>query len=136
LYVPHRDVIIVRWADVCIVGFEHESDARRFFDELRERLAKFGLELQLHKTGLLEFGRYAAQNRRARASGNRRRSTSSASRTFARSQGGRFWLKRITIAKWMRAKLRQVNDHLKARRHLPIPEQGRWLAAVVRGHQA
>ena len=133
----HGDVIIVRWADDFIVGFEHEDDARRFLVELRERFAKFGLELHPDKTRLIEFGRYAAQNRRARGLGK--------PETFAflgfthicaRSQGGRFWLKRITIAKRMRAKLRQVNDQLKARRHQPIPEQGRWLAAVVRGHQA
>ena len=133
----HGDVIIVRWADDFIVGFEHEDDARRFLVELRERFAKFGLELHPDKTRLIEFGRYAVQNRRARGLGK--------PETFgflgfthicARSQGGRFWLKRITIAKRMRAKLRQVNDQLKARRHQPIPEQGRWLAAVVRGHQA
>ena len=131
------DVIVVRWADDFIVGFEHEGDARRFLVELRERFAKFGLELHPEKTRLIEFGRYAAANRRARGLGK--------PETFdflgfthicARSESGRFWLKRITIKKRMRAKLRQVNDQLKARRHQPIPEQGRWVAAVVRGHQA
>lgn len=131
------DVIVVRWADDFIVGFEHEGDARRFVAELRERFAKFGLELHPEKTRLIEFGRYAAANRAARGLGK--------PETFdflgfthicARTESGRFWLKRITIKKRMRAKLRQVNDQLKARRHQPIPEQGRWVAAVVRGHQA
>jgi hypothetical protein len=133
----HGDVIIVRFADDVIVGFEHEVDARRFLDELRERFARFGLELHPDKTRLIEFGRFADRDRQARGLGK--------PETFdflgfthicARARSGRFWVKRITIAKRMRAKLREVNDQLKARRHQPIPEQGRWLANVVRGHLA
>ena len=131
------DVIIVRWADDFIVGFEHEDDARRFLVELRERFARFGLELHPDKTRLIEFGRYAAANRAARGLGK--------PETFdflgfthlcGKTRKGRFWLRRITIAKRMRAKLREVNDQLKVRRHQPIPVQGQWLASVVRGHQA
>jgi group II intron reverse transcriptase/maturase len=131
------DVIIVRWADDFIVGFEYEGDARWFLDELRERFAKFGLELHPDKTQLIEFGRRADRDRRVKGLGK--------PETFdflgfthicARTKSGRFWVKRITIAKRMRAKLREVNDQLKARRHLPVPEQGRWLASVVRGHLA
>src|SRR5664279_4744845 len=131
------DVIIVRWADDFIVGFEHEDDARRFVVELRERFARFGLELHPDKTRLIEFGRYAAANRAARGLGK--------PETFdflgfthlcGKTRKGRFWLRRITIAKRMRAKLREVNDQLKVRRHQPIPVQGQWLASVVRGHQA
>jgi len=133
----HGDVIIVRFADDFIVGFEHEQDAQRFWAELRERLAGFGLELHPDKTRLIEFGRYAARNRAARGLGK--------PETFdflgfthvcGKSKSGRFWLKRITISKRMRAKLREVNDQLKRRRHQPIPVQGQWLRSVVQGHLA
>ena len=133
----HGDVIIVRWADDFIVGFEHEQDARRFWEELRERFARFGLDLHPDKTRLIEFGRHATRNQTARGLGK--------PETFdflgfthisAKSKTGRFWLKRITIAKRMRAKLREVNDQLKRRRHQPIPVQGCWLKSVVGGHLA
>jgi RNA-directed DNA polymerase len=133
----HGDVIIVRWADDFIVGFEHEQDARQFLAELRERFARFGLELHPDKTRLIEFGRHAAERRRGRGLGK--------PGTFdflgfthicAKSRSGRFWLRRITVSKRVRAKLREVGDQLKRRRHQPIPEQGRWLASVVRGHAA
>jgi len=131
------DVIIVRWADDFIVGFEHREDAERFLDQLRERFAKFGLELHPGKTRLIEFGRFAARDRAARGLGK--------PETFgflgfthicARSKSGRFWVKRITISKRMRAKLKQVKDQLRRRMHQPIPVQGRWLASVLRGHMA
>jgi RNA-directed DNA polymerase len=131
------DVIVVRFADDFIVGFQHREDAERFQAELRERFARFGLELQAEKTRLIEFGRFAAQNRKTRGLGR--------PETFdflgfthicAKTKNGRFLLKRITIAKRMRAKLREVKLELMRRRHLPIPEQGRWLASVVRGHLA
>lgn len=131
------EVIIVRWADDFIVGFEHEHDATQFLTELGQRLARCGLALHPDKTRLVEFGRDAARRRAARGLGK--------PETFdflgfthicARSRSGWFWLRRITISKRMRAKLRQVNTELKRRRHLPIPEQGRWLASVVRGHTA
>lgn len=133
----HGEVIIVRWADDFIVGFEHQADARRFLAELRERFAKFGLELHPDKTRLIEFGRFAARNRQVRGVGK--------PETFdflgfthicATMRDGRFWVRRITISKRMRAKLREVKDQLKRRRHQPIPEQGRWLASVVRGYRA
>jgi group II intron reverse transcriptase/maturase len=129
------DVIIVRWADDFIVGFETEQDARQFLTELRERFTKFGLELHPDKTRLIEFGRNVAWTRRKRGAGK--------PETFdflgfthicARSKGGRFWVKRITIAKRMRAKLREINVELKRRRHQPVPEQGAWLRSVVQGH--
>ena len=131
------DMIIVRFADDIIVGFEHRSDAEQFLDELRERLATFALELHADKTRLLEFGRFAARKRRARGLGR--------PETFdflgfahmcATTRNGRFMLKRTTIAKRMRAKLREVKTELMRRRHRSIPEQGRWLASVVRGHLA
>src|SRR6266487_4396126 len=131
------DVIIVRFADDYTVGFQYEEDARRFMEELRQRLAKFGLELHPDKTRLIEFGRRAAIDRRRRGLGK--------PETFdflgfthicAKSRAGRFWVKRITIAKRMRAKLAEVKDQLKRRRHDPIPVQGRWLAQVLQGHMA
>jgi RNA-directed DNA polymerase len=133
----HGDVIVVRWADDFIVGFEHQQDAQRFLAELRDRFAKFGLELHPEKTRLVEFGRNAAGNRAARGLGK--------PETFdflgfthicATSKNGWFWLKRITISKRMRAKLSEIKTELKRRRHEPIPVQGQWLASVVRGHQA
>jgi RNA-directed DNA polymerase len=133
----HGQVITVRFADDFVVGFEYEEDARRFLDELRERLAKFGLELHPDKTRLIEFGRHAAGRRAARGLGK--------PETFdflgfthicAKSRSGWFWLKRITISKRMRMKLREVNDQLKQRRHQPIPVQGQWLRSVLQGHAA
>jgi RNA-directed DNA polymerase len=131
------DVVIVRFADDYIVGFEHHSDAQRFLADLRSRFAKFRLELHAEKTRLVEFGRFAAERRSARGLGK--------PETFeflgfthicAKQRNGRFTVKRITSAKRMRGKLRQVKDELARRRHQPIPEQGRWLASVVRGHCA
>jgi RNA-directed DNA polymerase len=133
----HGDVVIVRYADDFVVGFEHEQDARRFGAELRERFAKFGLELHPDKTRLIEFGRFAARDRAARGEGK--------PETFnflgfthicGKTRTGRFWLRRVTISKRVRAKLSEVKDQLKRRRHQPIPHQGRWLAAVVQGHLA
>jgi RNA-directed DNA polymerase len=133
----HGDVIIVRFADDFIAGFEYQEDAERFLDELRGRFAESGLELHPGKTRLIEFGRLAATRRARRGLGK--------PETFdflgfthicARSTKGRFWVKRITISKRMRAKLKQVKDQLTRRMHQPVPEQGRWLASVVRGHMA
>jgi RNA-directed DNA polymerase len=133
----HGEVIIVRWADDFVVGFEDEQDARQFLVELRERFARFGLELHPDKTRLLEFGRHAAWKRRRRGAGK--------PETFdflgfthicATNRAGRFWIKRITIAKRMRAKLAEIKIELKRRWHHPIPEQGQWLASVLRGHYA
>jgi len=133
----HGDVVIVRFADDVVVGFEHRDDAERFWADLRERLAQFALELNAEKTRLIEFGRFAARDRQARGLGR--------PETFqflgfthicAKTRAGRFKLKRITDSKRMRAKLREVKSSLIKRRHLPIPDQGQWLASVVRGHLA
>jgi group II intron reverse transcriptase/maturase len=129
------DVIIVRFADDYVVGFERREDAERFLAELRERLAKFSLELAAEKTRLIEFGRFAAERRQKRGLGK--------PETFqflgfthicGKSRTGRFQLKRITDRKRARAKLHKVKAECRQRRHLPIPEQGRWLGSVVRGH--
>ena len=133
----HGDMIVVRFADDFIVGFEHQEDAQRFLADLRERFAKFGLELHGSKTRLIEFGRHAARRRKARGLGK--------PETFdflgfthicGKTRDGRFGLRRVTISKRMRAKLREIKEELLRRRHQPVPEQGRWLASVVRGHCA
>jgi RNA-directed DNA polymerase len=132
------EVIVVRYADDFVVGFQHRDDAERFLADLRERFAKFNLELADEKTRLIEFGRFAARDRKNRgllkpetfdflgfthACGKTRKT-------------GRFALKRVTSKKRLRAKLREVKTELMRRRHHPIPEQGRWLESVVRGHSA
>jgi RNA-directed DNA polymerase len=131
------DVIIVRFADDFVCGFQHLGDARQFLRELRERFAKFGLELHPDKTRLIEFGRFAAANRAGRGLGK--------PETFGflgfthicgKTRSGRFQVRRVTIAQRVRAALSRVKDQLRDRMHLPIPEQGRWLASVVRGHMA
>jgi RNA-directed DNA polymerase len=133
----HGDVVIVRYADDFIVGFQHREDAERFRAELSERLAKFGLELKAEKTRLIEFGRFAAQDRAARGQG--------APETFdflgfthacGKTRSGRFALRRTTVGKRVRAKLKEVKDRLKRSLHRPVPEVGRWLESVVRGHLA
>ena len=131
------EVIIVRYADDYIVGFQHQRDAQRFLADLRDRLAGFGLELAPEKTRLIEFGRFAAENRRARGQAK--------PETFdflgfkhicSKTRNGRFMLKRISVGARMQAKLREIRTELRRRRHHPIPEQGRWLGSVVRGHMA
>ncbi len=130
------EVIVVRFADDFVVGFEHRDDAERFWAELRERFASFGLGLHEDKTRLIEFGRFAAERRRARGL-SKPESFDFLGFTHIcgkQRKTGRFALKRITIKKRLRAKLRKVKTELRQRRHLPIPEQGEWLASVVRGH--
>ena len=131
------DVIIVRFADDFVVGFEHHDDAQRFLSDLRERFAKFGLGLHPDKTRLIEFGRYAVRGRAARGVGKPETCDFLGfTHVCGKTKTGRFWVRRITISKRMRAKLRQVNDQLKRDRHRPLPVQGQWLRSVVAGHLA
>ena len=129
------EVIIVRYLDDFIVGFQHRRDAERFLEALRERLGRFGLRLHSDKTRLLEFGRYAAQNRQERGQGK--------PETFhflgfvhscGRTGKGEFMVHRHTAPDRLRAKLKEVKDELMRRRHAPVPEVGKWLGSVVRGH--
>jgi group II intron reverse transcriptase/maturase len=131
----HGDVIVVRYADDFIVGFQHRADAERFLAELRERFAKFSLELHPEKTRLLEFGPYAAEDRRRAGKGK--------PETFnflgfthisGKKRNGRFTVVRQTIRKRLQAKLSEVKAELRRRLHAPIPEVGRWLRSVVQGH--
>jgi hypothetical protein len=128
------DVIIVRYADDLVAGFEHESDARRFWDAMRDRLQEFALTLHPEKTRLLEFGRYAAVNRKRLRLGK--------PETFAflgfnfisgKSRGGAFLVHRKTRRDRMSAKLKEIKEEVRRRVHRPIPEQGTWLRQVVTG---
>jgi group II intron reverse transcriptase/maturase len=129
------DVILTRFADDYVAGFEHRDDAERFLTDLRERFAEFGLELHPEKTRLIEFGRFAAENRARR--GDRRPETFEflgLTHICAKTRNGRFKLKRVTSKKKMRAKLHSVKTEMRRRWHHSIPEQGHWLASVLAGH--
>jgi RNA-directed DNA polymerase len=128
------DMIVVRYADDIIVGFEHETDARRFRDAMRARLQEFSLSLHPDKTRLLEFGRQAAAGRARRGLGKPETFTFLGF-TFVcgKSRRGRFLVERKTRRDRMRAKLKEIKEELRRRRHQPIPAQGKWLRQVVRG---
>jgi RNA-directed DNA polymerase len=128
------DMIIVRYADDLVVGFEHERDARRFWDAMRERLQEFSLSLHPEKTRLIEFGRFAADRRAQRGVGK--------PETFTflgfvfvcgTSRRGKFLLKRKTRRDRVRVKLKEIKEEMRKRMHQPIPEQGAWLKQVVTG---
>ena len=130
------DVIVVRYADDIVVGFQYKSDAERFRAELAERFSKFALELHPDKTHLIEYGPFAASNRRRRGQGK--------PETFDflgfthicgnKRSNGRFTVLRQTMRKRLQAKLKQVKTELRRRLHDPVPEVGRWLRSVVGGH--
>jgi RNA-directed DNA polymerase len=128
-------MIVIRYADDTIAGFQHEADARHFLDDLRERLATFELDLHPEKTRIIPFGRYAKAHRPDTETGG--------PGTFdflgfthicARSHGGKFLLKRQTMRKRMRAKLAQIKEAMRHRLHQRIAEQGKWLKSVVAGY--
>lgn len=129
------DVIVVRFADDFIVGFQYQTDGEAFLKALRERLRDFALELHPEKTRLIEFGRYAVERRRARRLGR--------PETFdflgfthicAESRGGEFQLARRTMKVRLRKKLHEVKENLMQRQHQPIAKQGRYLRSVVGGY--
>lgn len=129
------EVIIVRYGDDFIVGFEHRDDAERFWAELRERFRKFNLELHPEKTRLIEFGRFAAERRQRRGQGK--------PETFdflgfthicSKTRTGKFTVRRKTIAKRLRKKLQEVKQTLHERMHWPIRQLGAWLKSVLTGH--
>ncbi len=128
-------VIVVRYADDIVAGFEREADARRFRDAMRERLEQFALELHGEKTRLLAFGRYAAERRVRRGLGKPETFTFLGFVMICgKSRGGSFQLQRKTRSDRMRAKLHEIKRQLRIHMHAPIPEQGRWLRAVVSGY--
>lgn len=130
------EVIIVRYADDFVMGFQYRGDAGRFVQEVRKRFAKFGLEMHSEKTRLIEFGRFAVADRARRGQ--------SKPETFdflgfthicaKTRKTGRFTVHRKTISKRMRAKAKAIKEEILRRRHEPVPEQGKWLRAVVQGH--
>lgn len=129
------DVVVTRYADDFIVGFEHRAEAERFLAELTERFRKFGLELHPDKTRLIEFGRYAAERRQRRGEGR--------PATFdflgfthicGRGRGGVFAVIRQTMRRRMRAKLKAVYVELRRRHNASIPQTGAYLRAVMNGH--
>jgi RNA-directed DNA polymerase len=131
------DMIMVRYANDIVVGFQHEDDARRFWDAMRERLWAFSLTLHPEKTRLIEFGRFAAKNRELRGLG-KPETFRFLGFTFicTKSRKGAFQLRRKSRGDRMRAKLSEIKEQLRERRHVPIPEVGNWLAQVVRGYFA
>jgi RNA-directed DNA polymerase len=130
------DMIVVRWADDFVVGFQHQSDAVRFHKELAERFAKFKLKLHPEKTRVIEFGRYAAERRQRRGQGK--------PETFnflgfmhicgQKRSNGMFTVLRRTMSKRKRAKLKAVKTELRKRMHQHVAEVGKWLRSVVEGH--
>ncbi len=129
------DMIIVRYADDFIVGFQHENDARSFLDEMRERLQKFALTLHPEKTRLIEFGRFAAERRQRRGLG-KPETFDFLGFTFicGKTCHGKFQIKRKTRRDRMRAKLRMIKEEMWQRMHQPLPDQAKWLWHVVRGY--
>src|SRR6201998_320484 len=129
------EVVVVRYADDTILGFQYQTDADHFLENLRERLAKFGLELHPDKTRRIEFGRFAEENRRRRGEGK--------PETFdflglthisGKNSLGRFAVRRKTIRKRIRAKLERIKPELRKRMHDPLSQTGQWLKSIVQGH--
>ena len=130
------DVTVVRYADDFVVGFEHRAEEERFLKGLRQRLAQFGLELHRDKTRLIEFGRFAAGNRKQRGEGKPETFTFLGFTHYCgkRRKDGGFIVWRKTAKKRMVATLRALNAELRHRMHVPIPSVGRWLRKVVSGY--
>jgi hypothetical protein len=129
------EVVVVRYADDTALGFQYQADADRFLENLRERLAMFGLELHSEKTRRIEFGRFAEENRKRRDEGK--------PETFdflgfthisGKNSLRRFAVRRTTIRKRMVAKIRQIQPELRKRMHDPVAQTGLWLKSVVQGH--
>jgi RNA-directed DNA polymerase len=131
------DMIILRYADDIVVGFQHETDACRFLDMMRDRLEEFSLTLHPEKTRLIEFGRYAARNRKRRGLGKPETFTFLGF-TFicGTSRRGYFLIHRKSRRDRMTTKLKEIKEELRRRMHQPIPEQGKWLKQVVTGYFA
>jgi group II intron reverse transcriptase/maturase len=129
------DIIVVRFADDFVMGFQYRHEAQQFLGELRDRFAKFGLELHPEKTRLIEFGRFTAQDKENRGEGK--------PETFnflgfthicGTTRRGKFMVLRQTMRKKWQAKLKELDEKLRKRMHNPIPEQGAYLRSVVAGH--
>jgi group II intron reverse transcriptase/maturase len=130
------EVIIVRYADDFVMGFQYRREAERFLGEMKERFDQYGLEIHREKTRLIEFGRFAEANRTERGEGKPETFdflgfTHICSRT---QKGNRFTIRRKTIAKRLRTKLKEVREAIIRRRHEPVPALGKWLRSVIQGH--
>ncbi len=129
------EVIIVRYADDFLVGFQRKADAETFQQELRGRMGKFNLELHPEKTRMLEFGRFAAENRQRRGQGKPETfDLLGFTHTCGRTRRGGFRVRRKTKRKKVGAKLQEIKEELKRRMHHPIRQVGQWLSRVLRGH--
>jgi group II intron reverse transcriptase/maturase len=132
--VADGEVIVVRYADDWVVGFEHRTEAERFLADFRGRLAKFGLELHAEKTRLIEFGRLARSSRQARGEGEPESFTFLGFTHYCGiNSAGKFTIRRQTARKRLEAKLQQVKQTLRARMHEPVPRVGEWLRRVLNG---
>ena len=133
--VARGEVIVVRFADDSVVGFQYKSDAERFLKELRERFQKFGLELHPEKTRLIEFGRFAAKSREERGKGKPETFTFLGfTHICGTGRNGKFKVMRQTIRKKMQAKIKELKSEMIRRMHEPIREVGEWLKKVMAGH--
>ena len=129
------DVIMVRYADDIVLGFQYKHEATRFLEELKQRIKKFNLEVNTEKTSLIEFGRYASERRKERGEGK--------PETFdflgfthicSKSRKGKFTVLRKTSAKKLRSKLKELKETMRKRMHWSIPDVGNWLKTVIIGH--
>ncbi|WP_319025745.1 reverse transcriptase domain-containing protein, partial [Acidithiobacillus ferrooxidans] len=127
------DVIIVRYADDSVMGFQYEGEAKRFLSAMAERLGRFGLKLHPEKTRLIAFGRFAAAQRKERGLG-KPETFDFLGFTHCCSQNRQGWyeIQRLTVKKRMRQTLRTIRETLMRRRHEPVAVLGRWLGTVIR----
>jgi group II intron reverse transcriptase/maturase len=133
--VARGDMIMVRYADDLVVGFQHRAEAERFLREFQERLAKFGLEIHPEKTRLIEFGRFARANRKQRGEGKPETFTFLGFTHYCGTNSkGYFVVWRRTAAKRMRAKLLSLKQELRRKMHEPVGVVGKWLKRVVEGY--
>jgi group II intron reverse transcriptase/maturase len=131
----HGEVVVIRYADDVISGFQHQADADRFLENLQERMGMFGLELHPDKTRRIEFGRFAEHNRERRGEGKPETFDFLGFTHICGKNGlGRFAVRRKTIRKRMRAKLRTIKQQLRERMHDPVRQTGQWLKSIVQGH--
>jgi group II intron reverse transcriptase/maturase len=129
------EVVVIRYADDTVLGFQHQADADRFLESLRERLEKFGLELHPDKTRRIEFGRFAEQNRRRRGEGKPETFDFLGFTHISGKNGkGLYTVRRMTIRKRMRKKLQEIKQQLRKRMHDAVPQTGKWLRSVVQGY--
>jgi hypothetical protein len=128
-------MIVVRFADDFVVGFEHREDGEQFLSELVERLKRFGLELHSQKTRLIEFGRQAEQNRHSRGEGKPETfNFLGFTHSCAKTRKGRFVVLRQTMRQRWQRKLKEVKAKLKQRITASVPEMGQYVRSVIVGH--